>query len=107
MFPRLKQRLAPAVLGRLDVLVELSTLGEYGLDEAGRAMTLGAAAVPATSRESEAAQTLAPALRSGQAAATGRAPLARRRRDDCPGRPDDYPPGAEASARRCGPPARS
>lgn len=35
MFPRLRQRLGPAVLDRIDVLVELSTLGEYGLAEDG------------------------------------------------------------------------
>lgn len=37
MFPRLRQQL----LARADLLVELSTLGEYGLDERGRVMTLG------------------------------------------------------------------
>lgn len=36
MFPRLKQQ----VLARVDLLVELSTLGEYGVDEQGRVMTL-------------------------------------------------------------------
>lgn len=36
MFPRLRQQ----VLARVDLLVELSTLGEYGIDEHGKAMTL-------------------------------------------------------------------
>ena len=35
MFPRLRQRLGKAVLDRIDTLVELSTLGEYGLAEDG------------------------------------------------------------------------
>jgi hypothetical protein len=36
MFPRLRQQL----LARADLLVELATLGEYGLDDEGRAMAL-------------------------------------------------------------------
>ena len=36
MFPRLKRQL----LARADLLVELSTLGEYGLDERGDVMAL-------------------------------------------------------------------
>jgi hypothetical protein len=36
MFPRLRQQL----LARVDVLVELSTLGEYGIDERGTVMAL-------------------------------------------------------------------
>lgn len=36
MFPRLRQQL----LARVDLLVELSTLGEYGVDDQGRVMTL-------------------------------------------------------------------
>jgi hypothetical protein len=36
MFPRLRQQL----LARADLLVELSTLGEYGIDEHGRVMAL-------------------------------------------------------------------
>jgi hypothetical protein len=36
MFPRLRQQL----LARVDLLVELSTLGEYGVDEDGGVMTL-------------------------------------------------------------------
>ncbi len=38
MFPRLRQQL----LARADLLVELSTLGEYGIDERGRVMALDA-----------------------------------------------------------------
>jgi hypothetical protein len=40
MFPRLKTRFAPGLLGRIDRLVELSTLGGYGLDEGGHLMAL-------------------------------------------------------------------
>jgi hypothetical protein len=36
MFPRLKQQL----LARVDLLVEFSTLGEYGVDEDGGVMAL-------------------------------------------------------------------
>jgi hypothetical protein len=36
MFPRIKDKL----LARADLLVELTTLGEYGLDESGRPMAL-------------------------------------------------------------------
>lgn len=36
MFPRLRQQ----VLARIDLLVELSTLGEYGVDEHGGVMAL-------------------------------------------------------------------
>ena len=36
MFPRLRQQL----LARVDLLVELSTLGEYGLDDRGSVMQL-------------------------------------------------------------------
>ena len=32
VFPRLRHRLGTELLARLDVFVELSTLGEYGLD---------------------------------------------------------------------------
>jgi hypothetical protein len=35
MFPRLRQRISTAVLDRVDLVVELSTLGEYGLGEDG------------------------------------------------------------------------
>ena len=35
MFSSLAQRLGPRVLARLDLLVELSTLGEYGIDRKG------------------------------------------------------------------------
>ncbi len=49
MFPRLKHRFGPAFLERLDVIVELSTLGEYGVDETGRPMVLDAEA-PAAAR---------------------------------------------------------
>ncbi len=40
MFPRLGQRLSTAVLDGLDVAVELTTLGEYGLAEDGRPLAL-------------------------------------------------------------------
>jgi hypothetical protein len=40
MFPRLRTRISPALLGRVDRLVELSTLGSYGIDEDGRPMPL-------------------------------------------------------------------
>jgi hypothetical protein len=40
MFPRLRTHIAPALLGRVDQLVELSTLGGYGLDDTGRLMPL-------------------------------------------------------------------
>jgi hypothetical protein len=43
MFPRLRQQ----VLARLDLVVELSTLGEYGIDEHGGVMALETRAVPA------------------------------------------------------------
>jgi hypothetical protein len=36
MFPRLRQQ----ILARVDLLVELSTLGEYGVDERGAVMAL-------------------------------------------------------------------
>lgn len=41
MFPRLKQRLGSVVLDRMDLLVELSTLGEYGLAEDGLPVRIG------------------------------------------------------------------
>jgi hypothetical protein len=40
VFPRLRQRICTATLDRLDVLIELSTLGEYGLGEDGRPLAL-------------------------------------------------------------------
>lgn len=49
MFPRIRTRISPALLGRVDRLVELSTLGGYGVDEGGRLMALdpeAAAAAP-------------------------------------------------------------
>lgn len=79
MFPRLRNRLAPALLQRLDVLVELSTLGEYGIDESGRPMPLPFETPPAPA---------------------GAARLAPRRRDRCA-------PLAEVSPRRCASPTRS
>lgn len=42
MFPRLRQRFGSALLPRLDVVVEFSTLGEYGIDEQGRPLLLEA-----------------------------------------------------------------
>ncbi len=46
MFPRLRQRLGSTVLDRIDVLVELSTLGEYGLAEDGLPIAIGAGEGP-------------------------------------------------------------
>jgi hypothetical protein len=40
VFPRLRHRIGTAALDRLDVLIELSTLGEYGLGEDGRPLAL-------------------------------------------------------------------
>jgi hypothetical protein len=37
MFPRLRQQ----ILARVDLVVEFSTLGEYGIDEDGGVMALG------------------------------------------------------------------
>jgi hypothetical protein len=53
MFPRLRTRIAPGLLGRIDQLVELSTLGGYGVDEGGRLMALEPTAhtAPARSRD--------------------------------------------------------
>lgn len=42
MFPTLKQR----ALARVDLLVEVATLGEYGVDEHGRPMELDARPEP-------------------------------------------------------------
>ena len=93
MFPRLKQRLGTAALERLDVLVELSTLGEYGLAEDGRPLALDAD----QGLEGRLMRETDPAPDADQ---HSRAPLVPRSRDACP------PPGA-ASPRRCVPPARS
>lgn len=41
MFPGVKQRLGAAVLNRVDLLVELATLGEYGLTEVGLSVRIG------------------------------------------------------------------
>lgn len=60
MFPRLKARLGTAVLDRVDLLVELSTLGEYGLADDG---------MPVETTSSTAASRL---------------PLIPRGRDECP-----------------------
>ena len=46
MFPRLKERLGAAVLDRVDLLVELSTLGEYGLAEDGLPVPIVASSRP-------------------------------------------------------------
>ena len=43
MFPRLRQQL----LARVDLLVELSTLGEYGVDDRGAPMPLDPEPAPA------------------------------------------------------------
>jgi hypothetical protein len=46
MFPRLRQQ----ILARVDLVVELSTLGEYGVDEHGSVMALDPEPLPAPSR---------------------------------------------------------
>jgi hypothetical protein len=54
MFPRLRQRISTAVLDRVDLVVELSTLGEYGLGEDGlpiAAEPAGAISSPVRSRD--------------------------------------------------------
>jgi hypothetical protein len=40
MFPRLRQRITPAVLDRIDSVIELGTLGEFGLAEDGLPLQL-------------------------------------------------------------------
>ena len=40
MFPRLSQRISSALLDKVDLVVELSTLGEYGLAEDGLPLAL-------------------------------------------------------------------
>jgi hypothetical protein len=50
MFPRLRTRFAPGLLGRIDQLVELSTLGGYGVDDSGRLMALEPGGVTAPGR---------------------------------------------------------
>jgi hypothetical protein len=94
MFPRLKQRLGTAALGRLDVLVELSTLGAYGLAEDGRPLALDADQTPGGGQMADVDTALEPGQRLGAA------PLVPRARDACSlyGAP---------SPRRCVPPARS
>lgn len=67
MFPRLRQQL----LARVDLLVELSTLGEYGVDESGKVMTL---------EPEPAATPLAPRVRDRCAA--GRSPVTTRQYRD-------------------------
>ncbi len=42
MFPALSQRLTTRFLSRLDVIVELSTLGQYGIAEDGLPLALEA-----------------------------------------------------------------
>jgi hypothetical protein len=55
MFPRLRQRISTAVLDRVDLVVELSTLGEYGLGEDGRPIAAvsqhAGSGLPARSRD--------------------------------------------------------
>ena len=82
MFPRLKQRLGTGVLARLDVLVELSTLGEYGVSEDGRPLALADQAPPP-------------------------APLTPRTRDACSPRGAASVAAGAAMRRRGAPPARS
>ncbi len=59
MFPRMRQRIGTALIDRIDLLVEFSTLGEYALADDLRPVALHADAP---------------------------APSARRSRDDCPWR---------------------
>ena len=73
MFPRLRQQL----LARVDLLVELSTLGEYGVDERGSVMRLDPE--PATIR-------LAPRVRDRCGDATGSQTCAMAPRDGAPAR---------------------
>jgi hypothetical protein len=83
MFPRLRQQL----LARADLLVELSTLGEYGLDERGRVMALDGDEQVAT-RDREPFGACA-----GEAAVVRRLP---RTRDLCAGVDDSRGCGATA-----------
>lgn len=46
MFPRLRQQ----ILARVDLVVEFSTLGEYGVDERGGVMELEPCAEPVATR---------------------------------------------------------
>lgn len=84
MFPRLRQRFGSALLPRLDVVVELSTLGEYGIDEQGRPLLLEAVGDDG----------------AGHGAPLSFGGLIPRRRGHCAAR-------REARPRRGGPPARS
>lgn len=74
MFPRLRQKLGPALVERLDLLVEFSTLGEYALADDLLPVAMHAAPCPGrgtdTVRDERAAR--------GAAATRGRP------RDDCP-----------------------
>ena len=66
MFPRLRQRLAPSLLDRIDSVLELGTLGEFGLAEDGMPLALSSAP------------------RAERASHTVPAPAVRRPRDTCP-----------------------
>lgn len=46
MFPRLKQRLGTVVLDRMDLLLELTTLGEYGFADDGLPVAIERAPCP-------------------------------------------------------------
>jgi hypothetical protein len=65
MFPRLRQRLSPALLDRIDSVIELGTLGEFGLAQDGLPLALD------------------PQAADGEPRAVP-APQVRRGRDDCP-----------------------
>lgn len=67
MFPRLRQRIGTTLLDRIDLALELSTLGAYGLGEDGRPLAIDYQ--PAASR------SVAPAIA--------------RTRDRCDGQPMD------------------
>lgn len=42
MFPRLRERIGPALIDRIDLMIEFSTLGEYALAEDLRPVALHA-----------------------------------------------------------------
>lgn len=85
MFPRVKKRLAARLLNRLDLIVEFSTLGEYGLGtrtasdmpRAARPQSLAALARAGCSLERAAACPAKPPPSSSYE------PLSPRPRDDC------------------------
>lgn len=96
MFPRLRQRLGKAVLDRIDTLVELSTLGEYGLAEDGLPVPIaGPKGLRVASAGPEGGPTLIAALDRPRPRRLG----VPRSRDRCPS-------GGRVSAACCERPAR-